>query len=111
MDGGLICGELTEKVLKAAMEVHRNLGPGLLESAYRQCLVEQLCASNLEVEREVPIAIRYKDLVIDGAYRADIIVEKAVLLELKAVDRLLPIHDAQTLTYLKLARSSRGPIL
>lgn len=111
MDGELIHGELTEKVLGAAIEVHRILGPGLLESTYRECLVEQLCASHLEVERESPIAIRYKNIVIDGAYRADLIVEKKVLVELKSVERLLPIHDAQTLTYLKLSQLRAGLLL
>lgn len=104
-------GELTEKVLRAAIEVHRVLGPGLLESAYRECLVEQLCASDLEVEREAPIAIRYKNIVIDGAYRADLIVDKKVLVELKSADRLLPIHEAQTLTYLKLSQLRVGLLL
>jgi GxxExxY protein len=104
MDGPIaVLPELTRGVLKAAFEVHRNLGPGLLESTYRECLVRELKTGGHSVEREVPIPIDYKDLRIDGAYRADLIVDGAVIVELKAVDQVLPVHEAQTLTYLKLS--------
>jgi len=104
MDGPIaVLPELTRGVLKAAFEVHRNLGPGLLESTYRECLVKELKTAGHSVEREVPIPIAYKDLRIDGAYRADLIVDRAVIVELKAVDQVLPVHEAQTLTYLKLS--------
>jgi GxxExxY protein len=103
--------EVTEKILAAAIEVHRALGPGLLESAYQACLEFELRESGLLVRREEPIPLVYKSLVLPGAYRADLIVESKVLVEVKAVDRLLPIHDAQTLTYLKLRHLNVGLLL
>ncbi len=99
--GRLLHGDFTERILRCAIEVHRELGPGLMEGAYRRCLLGQLRQEGLEVKQEVPVSITYKDHVIDLAYRADLIVEDAVLLELKAVDSLLPVHSAQVLTYLK----------
>jgi GxxExxY protein len=102
--GELQCGDLTDRIMAAAVEVHRNLGPGLLESAYRSCLCRQFELAGLAVETEVPIPVEYKGCSVATGYRADMIVERAVLLELKAVERLLPIHVAQTLTYLRLAR-------
>ena len=99
----LICSQLTEGVLCAAFEVHRQLGPGLLESTYRNCLEHELRLNGLSVYREVPIAIRYKGLDIEASYRADLVVEEAVLVELKAVEHLLPVHEVQALTYLKLS--------
>ena len=107
----LIETRLTERILGAAIEVHRNLGPGLLESAYRVCLVDELNEAGLRVEREVVLPVKYKGRLVDGAYRADLIVEGAVLVELKAVERLLPIHDAQTLTYLRLGGLRVGLLL
>ena len=92
---------LSNRILGSAIEVHRGLGPGLLESAYRICLVRQLELDNLAVRSEVPIGITYKDLVVPTIYRADLVVEDAVILELKAVERFLPIHEAQINTYLR----------
>jgi GxxExxY protein len=92
---------LTKTIVGSAIEVHRELGPGLLEGTYRACLLEQLAADGLSVQHEVPIPVTYKGSVTDFAYRADIIVEDKVLLELKAIEALLPIHEAQVLTYLK----------
>jgi GxxExxY protein len=97
----LPCG-LTSRVLGCAIEVHRTLGPGLLESAYRTCLVHELCSAGIAVRHEVPIPILYKERTLDCGFRADLIVDDALLLELKSVERLLPIHEAQILTYLKL---------
>jgi len=94
--------DLTGEIVDSAIEVHRVLGPGLLESVYRTCLIHQLNAKGLKVDSEVPVAIRFKDLEIPTGYRADVIVEDRVLLELKAVERTLPLHEAQILTYLKL---------
>ena len=99
----LIERKLTQGIVESAVEVHRELGPGLLETAYRTCLVHQLELSGLEVRSEVPIPVTFKGVAIPTAYRADLIVENRVLIELKARDGLLPIHEAQTLTYLKLA--------
>ena len=94
---------LTEKVIGCAIEVHRILGPGLLESAYQRCLLIELRKQGLAVETEVPMPVKYKDEILDCGYRADILVEKSLLLELKAVEALLPIHEAQILTYMKLS--------
>ena len=86
-----------------AIEVHRALGPGLLESAYARCLGRELTIANLRYATEVTVPVRYKDLVLDHGNRADLIVEDELLLEIKSVDVLLPIHSAQTLTYLKMS--------
>jgi GxxExxY protein len=99
----LFGAELTKRVLGSAFEVHKELGPGLLESTYRRCLLHELKISGLEAQSEVSIPVTYKGIQIDCMYRADILVEGAVLLELKAVEKLLPVHEAQLLTYLKLS--------
>jgi GxxExxY protein len=103
--------DLTRAILGAAISVHRELGPGLLESTYRACLLRQLEADGLAVAREVEIPIRYKNFVIEAKYRADVIVEGKVLVELKAVDNLAPLHDAQVLTYLHHARLDVGLLI
>jgi GxxExxY protein len=105
-DGGVAkfrgsSSELTEQILRCAFSVHSRLGPGLLESAYKQCLAHRLRCEGMKVESEVPIDIAFDGVVINTAYRADLIVEETVLLELKATERLLAIHGAQTRTYLK----------
>ena len=97
------CSELTEQIIGCALEVHARLGPGLLESAYKACLLHRLLSKGLQVAPEVPVGIQYDGICIDTAYRADLIVEGKVLLELKSAERLLPIHRAQTRTYLKLS--------
>lgn len=86
-----------------AIEVHRTLGPGLIESAYARCLGQELTSANVRYEVEVTIPVRYKGLMLDYGYRADVIVENELLLEIKSVDGLLPIHSAQVLTYLKMS--------
>lgn len=98
---GLLHGDLTERILACAIQVHRDLGPGLMEGAYRKCLVDRLETDGLKVEQEVPVGIDYHGRIIDMAFRADLIVEGVVLLELKSVAALLPVHGAQVLTYLK----------
>jgi GxxExxY protein len=95
--------ELSNAVIGAAIEVHRHLGPGLLESAYRVCLGHELSLRNIPYRYEVPLPINYKGIQIDAAYRMDILVDDLVLLELKSVDKTIPIHEAQLLSYLKLA--------
>jgi len=107
----LIGRQLSWRILKCAFAVHSELGPGLLESAYRACLVRELELAQLQLTQEVPVPLRYRDSQIDCAYRADIIVEDQVLLELKAVEKLMPIHDAQLLTYLKLRNLRVGILL
>jgi GxxExxY protein len=97
----LIGEEMTDRVLGAAVEVHRCLGPGLLESTYRLCLIHQMTLCGLPVQQEVSIPIMFKGYEIANAYRADLIVNSQVLIELKATESILPIHVAQTLTYLR----------
>jgi GxxExxY protein len=107
----LVHGQLTERILACAIDVHRDLGPGLLESAYRVCLVDRLTVERLAVRQEVPISIDYKGRTVESAYRADLIVEEAVLIELKSIDALLPIHSAQIRTYLKFLNLRVGLLL
>lgn len=94
--------ELTEAIIGAAMEVHRALGPGLLESTYEMCLCRELAIRGIPFERQVPIPVEYKGVKLDCGYRADIVVDATILFEIKAIDSLLPIHDVQLLSYLKL---------
>ena len=94
--------DLTRPIIGAAIAVHRELGPGLLEGTYQACFLRQLSADGLVARQEVPIQIRYKGIAVDEvAYRADVIVDGKVLVELKAVETLLPVHEAQVLSYLK----------
>jgi GxxExxY protein len=102
---------LTSRVLLAAIEVHRHLGPGLLESAYAVCLCRELDVMGLNFDRERPLPVAYKGLNLNCGYRMDIVVEDRLILELKCVDRILPIHEAQLLTYLKLSGLKAGLIL
>jgi GxxExxY protein len=95
-------GELTEKIIGAAIEVHKVIGPGLLESAYEECLAHELSSADLLFQRQVPLPVTYKSLQLDCGYRLDFLIEKTVVLELKAIEALQPIHEAQLLTYLKL---------
>ena len=102
---------LTEKVIGFAIEVHRQLGPGLLESAYEECLCYELGQSGLGFRRQVPLPVVYKAIRLDCGYRIDVVVEEQVILELKTVERLMPIHEAQILTYLKLSGLHTGLLL
>ena len=95
--------DLTGLILKKAYEVHTSLGPGLLESTYEECLCYELSLIGLQVERQKSLPIEYKGIKIDNGYRLDIVVENKVVIELKSVETLLPIHTAQLLTYLKLS--------
>jgi GxxExxY protein len=103
--------ELTEAIIGAAIEVHRSLGPGLLESAYERCLTHELKLRGLRVRNQVPLSLVYKGLQLDGAYRIDLVVEELVVIEVKAVDTLLPLHEAQLITYLKLSQMSVGLLI
>jgi len=103
--------QLTETVIGCAIEVHRTLGPGLLESAYEACLCRELSLHDLFFECQKPIAIEYKGVKLDCGYRADVIVGRRLLLEVKAVDHLAPIHDAQLLSYLKLTGLNVGLLI
>jgi GxxExxY protein len=99
---------LSRRIIGAAIEVHRELGPGLLESAYEACLCRELTLQGIEFERQVPLPVVYKGLELDCAYKLDIVVEELVVLELKAVEKLEAIHEAQLLTYLRLAHHWLG---
>jgi GxxExxY protein len=94
--------ELTEQIIGAAIEVHRGLGPGLLESAYQRCLYHELDLRGISYLKETPLPILYKDCQLDCGYRIDLLVESVVVVEIKSVEKLDKIHDAQLLTYLKL---------
>lgn len=104
-------GTLTEQVIGAAIEVHRALGPGLLESAYRECLCHELKLKGIPFRREGSLPLNYKGMTLDGGYRLDLLVANTVLLELKAVAKLLPIHEAQLLTYLRLQSLQIGLLI
>jgi GxxExxY protein len=93
---------ISGQIIKGAIEVHKQLGPGLLESTYEGCLIYELVDSGLSVQSQVPFPVKYKGKLIDIGYRVDLLVEGIVVVELKSVERLLPIHSAQILTYLKL---------
>ena len=98
----MVISGLTEKIIGAAIEVYKALGPGLLESTYEGCLAHELSLAGISFERQVPLPVSYKSLQLDCGYRLDFLIEKMVVLELKAVEGLQPIHEAQLLTYLKL---------
>ena len=102
---------LSNRVIGCALEVHRNLGPGLLESTYRQCLAFELSLAGLQFQVESPLSVSYKGVLIECGYRLDLFVENALILELKSVERLLPIHDSQLLTYMKLAGVKTGLLM
>ncbi len=95
--------ELTQEIVGAAIEVHRALGPGLLESAYEECVCYELKIRGLGYKRQVDLPLTYKGISLEFGYRLDVVVEDRVLLELKCVEKLLPIHEAQLLTYLRLS--------
>jgi GxxExxY protein len=103
--------QLTEQVIGLAIEVHRQLGPGLLESAYETCVCFELDCVGLKYRRQVPLPVTYKDVRLESGYRIDLVVDDRLVIELKAVDRLMPIHDAQLLTYLRLSGIRTGLLL
>jgi GxxExxY protein len=94
--------QLTEKIIGCAIEVHKALGPGLLESAYEECFCYELAQNGFFFSRQVPLPVVYKGIKLDCGYRIDVLVNDLIIIELKTVEKLLPIHDAQLLTYLKL---------
>ena len=100
--------KLSEKVIGCALEVHRNLGPGLLESTYEQCLARELKLAEIEFKLQYPLPVDYKGIKLDCGYRVDMLIENCLIVELKSVDKVLPIHEAQLLTYMKLAEISIG---
>ena len=103
--------DLTGTIIRLAMRVHRTLGPGLLESIYLQCLCWELKHAGVRFTQEVPLPVVYRDMRLERGFRADLIVDDSVLVELKAVDRILPVHKAQTLTYLRLSGCPVGLLM
>lgn len=103
--------EVTKRVIGFAIEVHRALGPGLLESAYEKCLCYELAQSGTRFMRQVPLSVRYKGIALDCGYRMDLLIDDLVIVEIKAVECLAAIHEAQLLTYLKLAAKPVGLLI
>lgn len=103
--------ELTKEIIAAAIEVHRALGPGLLESTYEACLMSELAERGLRVEHQVPVPVTYKGERLECGYRIDLLIERQVIVELKAVDAIHPIHEAQVLSYLKLSGCHVGLLI
>lgn len=102
---------LTERVIGLAMEVHKGLGPGLLESAYEECLCHELQHSELTFKGQTPIPVTYKSVTLKNGFRADVIVEDVLLIEIKAVEKILPVHHAQILTYMKFGGFGKGLLI
>jgi len=100
--------ELSNRVIGCAIDVHRELGPGLLESTYEQCLAHELSLNGIEFKIQHPVAVNYKGIRLDCGYRVDVLVDNQIILELKSVDELKGIHEAQLLTYMKLAGIKQG---
>lgn len=103
--------DLTEKIVGAAIEVHRQLGPGLLESTYQACLTRELSLRGLPFEQEVGLPVEYKGIRVDCGYRLDLLVDGKVVIELKAIDEIHPVHEAQPHTYLKLSGRRVGLLI
>ncbi len=101
----------TNRIIGLAIKVHKKLGPGLLESVYEECLCWELAHNGLAFKRQVTLPVIYEDVRLNCAYHADIIVEQSVILELKSVERILPVHEAQTLTYLRLSGCRIGLLM
>ena len=102
---------LSKEIIGAAIEVHRHLGPGLLESAYEECLAYELFQHGIAFGRQKPLPVVYKEVRLDAGFRVDLLVEGLVMVELKAVDKIAPIHDAQVITYLRLTGCKLGLLL
>lgn len=102
---------LTEKIIGCAIEVHKAIGPGSLESAYEECLCYELAQNGLKFERQIPLPVVYKGVKLDCGYKLDVIVEDTIIIELKAVDRIIAIHEAQLLSYLRMLDLRVGLIL
>ncbi len=103
--------EITRRIIGCAIEVHKSLGPGLLESAYEECLSYELIKNGLNIKRQQPTPVVYKDIKLECGYRIDILVENSVVVELKVVDEFNPVHEAQILTYMKFSNKSIGLLI
>jgi GxxExxY protein len=111
MRGAAEVNKVTEAIIGAGIEVHRRLGPGLLESAYRACLAEELRVRAIRVERERPVPVFYRGLKLECAYRLDLLVDDLVIVEIKAIEQVLPVHKAQLLSYLRLSGHPVGLLI
>jgi len=103
--------QITEKIIGCAIEVHKTLGPGLLESVYEECLAYELIQQKLNFNRQVPVPVTYKNVKMDCGYKIDILVEDAVVVELKSIEMIMPVHEAQILTYLRLTEKEIGLLI
>ena len=103
--------EITQKIIGCAIQVHKCLGPGLLESAYEECLSYELIKNGLNIKRQQPTPVVYKEIKLECGYRIDILVENSVVVELKVVDEFNPVHEAQILTYMKFSNKSLGLLM
>ena len=103
--------DLTKGIIGAAIEVHKTVGPGLLEGVYEECLCHELKLRNLSFKRQIIVPVIYKDVTLDCGYRLDLLVENTVILELKSVDRIHPIFEAQLLTYMRMLQKSVGLLI
>jgi GxxExxY protein len=103
--------QITEIIIGCAIEVHKTLGPGLLESAYEECLIFELRNAGLTAERQVAVPVIYKDIRLEYGYRIDILVENTVIIELKSIDAIAPVHEAQILTYMKFSSKRIGLLI
>ncbi|HPC18545.1 MAG TPA: GxxExxY protein [Candidatus Hydrogenedentes bacterium] len=102
---------LSNRVIGCAIEAHRELGPGLLESTYEKCLAYELSSHGITVATQVELPVRYKGVLLDCGYRIDVLVDDQIIIEVKSVDKVMPIHEAQLLTYLKLAKKRIGLLM
>lgn len=107
----LVMGELTEQVIGMAIDVHKQLGPGLLESIYEECLCLELAGAGFLCERQIAIPVSYRNIRLDAGFKADIIVDKKLIIEIKSVERLLRVHEAQLLTYLRMTGCKIGLLM
>ena len=107
----MIHQELTSKIIGCAIEVHRLLGPGLLESAYQECLIYELTRSGLKVKTEISMPIIYKEIKLNQGYRIDLLIEDKIVIELKSVDKITDVHKSQLLTYLRLGKFELGLLI
>ncbi len=103
--------DLSGRVIGAAIEVHRVLGPGLLETAYEECLAHELKNARIRFARQVPLPIEYKGAQLDASYRLDLVVDRTIVVELKSIETLLPVHQAQMMTYLRLSKLPLGLLI
>ena len=103
--------ELSRKVIGLSIEVHRELGPGLLENTYKQCLAYELSQAEINFQMEVELPVKYKNVLISCGYRIDLLIENNLIIELKSVDKIIPIHEAQLLTYMKLSGIKVGLLM